>query len=75
MNILIPGATGLIGSALQNSLTNAGHTIYKMDRSRQSTRPFNWYQPENIIHFDELKHIHAAIKLAGSKISNGNWED
>ena len=38
MNILITGATGLIGSALQNSLTNAGHTIYKMDRSRQSTR-------------------------------------
>ena len=75
MNILITGATGLIGSALQNSLTNAGHTIYKMDRRRQSTRPFNWYPPEKIINFDESKDIHAVINLAGSNISNGRWSE
>ena len=75
MNILITGATGLIGSALQNSLTNAGHIIYKMDRSHQSTNPFNWYPPEKIINFDESKDIHAVINLAGSNISNGRWNE
>jgi len=75
MNILITGASGLIASALEKSLTKAGHTIYKMDRSRQSSAPFNWCPAEGIIHYDESKGIHAVINLAGSNISDGRWTD
>jgi uncharacterized protein (TIGR01777 family) len=75
MNILITGASGLIASALEKSLTKAGHTIYKMDRSQHSNAPFNWYPPGNIINYDESKDIHAVINLAGSNISDGRWTD
>ena len=75
MNILITGASGLIATALEKSLTKAGHTIYKMDRSQSSNAPFNWYPPGNIINYDESKNIEAVINLAGSNISDGRWTD
>ena len=75
MNILLTGASGLIASALEKSLTKTGHTIYKMDRRLQSNAPFNWYPSANVINFDESKDIHAVINLAGSNISDGRWTD
>ena len=75
MNILITGSTGLIGTALNNYLTNSGHTIYSMDRRRHSENPFNWLPNENTISFDDSISIDAVINLAGSNISDGRWTE
>jgi len=73
MNILITGSTGLIGTALCNSLTKSGHTVYKMDRARDPSSPFYWQPDKNIITFDDSVHVDAVINLAGANISDGRW--
>lgn len=73
MNILITGSTGLIGTALNNSLTKAGHTVYKLDRGRDPSSPFYWQPDKNIISFDNSVHINAVINLAGANISDSRW--
>lgn len=73
MNILITGSSGLIGTALHDSLTKSGHTIYNMDRHQYSKSPFYWQPDEDIISFDDSISIDAVINLAGSNISDGRW--
>jgi len=73
MNILITGSSGLIGTALRDSLAKAGHTIYAMNRRSHADSPFYWQPDENTISFDESIKIDAVINLAGSNISDGRW--
>ena len=73
MNILITGSSGLIGTALHNSLTKEGHILYVMKRGPYADSPFNWQPDENQISFDESIKIDAVINLAGSNISDGRW--
>ena len=75
VNILITGSSGLIGTALCNSLTKSGNTIYVMDRRPHSESPFYWQPDKNIISFDESIRIDAVINLAGSNISDGRWTE
>jgi len=73
MNILITGSSGLIGTALRDSLAKAGHTIYAMNRRSHADSPFYWQPDENTISFDVSIKIDAVINLAGSNISDGRW--
>jgi len=75
LNILITGSSGLIGTALRDSLTKSGHTIYAMNRGQDKNSPFYWQPDTNTISFDESINIDAVINLAGSNISDGRWTE
>lgn len=73
MNILISGASGLIGTALKNSLLSKGHTVYPLVRKNIPGEPFYWLPAEDMIHLDETIHIDTVINLAGENIADGRW--
>jgi len=73
MNILITGATGLIGTALSRSLTASGHTVYPLVRDEHSTSPFHWFPLKNKIHLDDSIKLDAVIHLAGENIADKRW--
>ena len=74
-NILITGATGLIGSALIKNLSEQGFNCITLTRSVVNDRPktFKW-NPELQI-CDMLPHIeyYAVINLAGASIVDTKW--
>ncbi len=73
MNVLISGATGLIGSALIPELENSGHRIMQLTRSQPSS--------DSIIHWDpdagnidgDLEQVDGVVHLAGESIAEGRW--
>lgn len=73
MNILITGASGLVGGALRETLTSLGHTVYAMHRDPASDQPFHWWPPTGRIHFDPTIAIDGVIHLAGASIADGRW--
>ncbi|MDM8545599.1 TIGR01777 family oxidoreductase [Candidatus Venteria ishoeyi] len=73
MNILITGASGLIGSALQQTLKQDGHQLFIMQRPLKADADFSWQPDKNMIHWDKTKPIDAVIHLAGANIANGRW--
>lgn len=75
MNVLISGSSGLIGTALKDSLVSAGHTIYPLQRNVTGGAPFYWSPAENIIHLDESIKIDIVIHLAGENIADGRWTE
>jgi uncharacterized protein len=84
MNILMTGATGLVGTALVKAFTAEGHVIYRLVRPG-STRnetisgvfdiPWNAAQGVNLIlpNIDLRNNIDAVINLAGAPIADGRW--
>lgn len=75
MNILITGATGLIGTALTKSLTANGHTVYPMVRKENSIAPFHWLPSKSKIHFEPSIKLDAVIHLAGENIADRRWNE
>ena len=73
MNILITGSSGLIGSALNESLTSNGHKVFCMRRTQSKDEPFSWQPSENIIKIDQTIDLDAVIHLAGASIAGGRW--
>lgn len=71
MNILITGASGLVGSNLVQHLFSKGHSIFSLQRNQEPSAPF-W-------HFDrippELRDagFDAVVHLAGENIATGRW--
>lgn len=75
MNILVTGATGLIGTALSRHLSEQGHTLYSMSRDNPQS-PFYWQDLGNHhwqIQWDETITIDAVIHLAGESIGSTRW--
>jgi uncharacterized protein (TIGR01777 family) len=73
MNILITGATGLIGTALTEPLTAQQHVVYPLLRNASTGVAFFWQPAENSIHLDEAIAIDVVIHLAGESIAEGRW--
>ncbi len=73
MNILITGSSGLIGTALKDSLSSNGHKVFPMLRNKLNNGPFYWHPPENKINIDDSIYIDAVIHLAGASIGDGRW--
>ena len=71
-NILISGASGLIGSALAKELTESGHNVYTLDRT-DSDSPFFYDQAKGEIHLSNEVPLDAVINLAGASIADGRW--
>jgi uncharacterized protein (TIGR01777 family) len=75
MNILITGATGLIGTALSSALEANGHTVYPLVREENSTAPFHWLPSNNKIQLDDSITLDAVIHLAGANIADKRWDE
>jgi len=73
MNVVITGASGLIGTALREALKADGHQVYAMERRQQSTALFHWWPPTRQIYFDPDIPVDAVINLAGAGIADQRW--
>jgi uncharacterized protein len=82
MNILMTGATGLVGTALVKALAGEGHTIYRLLRpgrekpgeavERVVDVPWN---PGGGEIGGAIEGVDAAINLAGASIMGGRWTE
>ena len=72
MNVLVSGATGLIGTALTSELTGAGHRVVKLSRSRPSSEDTIRWNPDSAsLDASRLEGIDAVVHLAGEIIFSG----
>lgn len=72
MNVLISGASGLIGTALSHYLPRQGHNVFSLQRKLQQG-PFYWHPDEGHIHLDPDTSIDAVINLNGINIADKRW--
>lgn len=71
MNILITGASGLIGSGLIEHLFTKGHHIFSLQRAGNESG--NFWQFEKIPQELLEQSFDAVIHLAGENIATGRW--
>tara|TARA_B110000240_G_scaffold64891_1_gene74011 strand:+ start:1187 stop:2092 length:906 start_codon:yes stop_codon:yes gene_type:complete len=80
MNILITGATGLIGSKLTNDLLLNGYAVNYLTtrksqiKSNSKINGYYWNPEKNIIDLECFKNVDTIINLAGSNIAK-RWSD
>lgn len=72
MNILISGASGLIGSALRPYLESKGHQVYILHRGRNDGS-FFWQPEKDLIHLEKDIQLDAVINLNGVNIGDKPW--
>ena len=72
MNVLMSGATGLLGTALIPELGARGHRVTRLTRSPRSAHDVNW-DPEAGKLDGALTGTEAVIHLAGESIAEGRW--
>lgn len=74
MNILVTGASGLIGKALTAHLTQSGHRLSRMVRKdRPGPQEVRWDPSGGIPDTEPLEGLDAVLHLAGENISEGRW--
>lgn len=76
MNILVTGASGLIGSALTPFLTTAGHEVRRLVRGRVNfnNNEYFWDPYSGSLNKACLEGIDAVVHLSGENIA-GRWTD
>ena len=72
MDILISGATGLVGTALTSYLRNKGHQVHVLKRN-DSGAALTWQPSNNQIVLDPEQHLDAVINLNGVNIGDKPW--
>ncbi|RAW03037.1 TIGR01777 family oxidoreductase [Pseudochryseolinea flava] len=74
-NILITGASGLIGSRLTDMLLERGYNVSHLGRKKQSgkIKSFVWNVDRNIIEPDAFDGVDAIIHLAGAPVAEKRW--
>ncbi len=72
MDVLMSGATGLIGSALTSELEAGGHTVRRLTRTPRSEGDIGWDPDAGTIAGD-LAGTGAVVHLAGESIAEGRW--
>lgn len=77
MRILIAGSSGLIGSALRNELTAAGHEVLRLVRSPRQVDDgaFLWDPAAGQLDPAALEGVEAAINLNGVSIGAKRWTE
>lgn len=74
LNVLITGATGLIGGALRKRLESRGHRVFALDRS-DADAAFRYSAQKREVRLDPDIELDAVINLAGANISASRWSD
>ena len=72
MDVLVSGATGLIGSALIPELEAKGHKVRRLTRTPRSEGDIHW-DPEAGTVDGDLAGTDAVVHLAGESIAEGRW--
>ena len=72
MNVLISGATGMIGSALTRELERGGHRISRLTRSPKGENDIRWDPDAGTID-GSLEGHDVVVHLAGESIAEGRW--
>ena len=75
MNILVSGASGLIGSALVPTLEADGHNVRRLVRGRAEGQDVAWDPTSGTIDVDALQGTEAVIHLAGESIAARRWSE
>lgn len=74
MNVLIAGASGLIGRALVPALRERGHTVRRLVRGPVDRADgISWQPSEGVLNVRSLDDVDAVVNLAGENIAAGRW--
>ncbi|MGA1219874.1 MAG: TIGR01777 family oxidoreductase [Ilumatobacteraceae bacterium] len=74
MNIVISGASGLVGTALQQHLRNEGHTVVSLvRRAPKNESESEWNPSSGEVDDNVLSAADAVINLSGSGIGDRRW--
>ena len=73
MNVLVSGATGLIGSALVPFLRARGHDVRRLVRDGGDEQDVAWRPDRGEIDRSRLAGLDAVVHLAGESIAEGRW--
>lgn len=72
--ILVAGATGLVGTALVESLRSRGDRVRRLVRHRpQSLGDFAWDPETGQIPSEAMEGVDAAVNLCGAGIADARW--
>lgn len=76
MNVLVSGASGMVGAELTNQLGAEGHNVTPLRRgkSTQTTEPI-WDPAGGLIDLSRGGPWDAVVHLAGENIAAGRWTD
>lgn len=75
-NVLISGASGMLGSALRSHLRGQGSRVFALQRvsdPAQANSEFCYIQPQRRLLLSTSIPLQAVINLAGSNMSDGRW--
>ena len=74
MNILVTGATGLIGTALISLLTQNKNRVIRLVRKTQlAPGEIGWDPYAQTLDMEPLEGLDAVVHLAGENIADGRW--
>jgi uncharacterized protein len=73
MDVVVSGASGLIGSALKGALEAGGHRMVPMTRSQGGGEAIHWDPESGAIDAGALEGVGAVVHLAGEGIGNKRW--
>lgn len=72
--ILVAGATGLVGTALVESLRSRGDKVRRLVRHRpESPEDFPWNPESGQIPSEAMEGVDAAVNLCGAGIADARW--
>jgi len=76
MDVVVSGASGLIGSALSDELHRAGHRVLRLKRGGITDGDdIGWDPSAGLIDAPALEGVDAVVHLAGEGISEKKWSD
>lgn len=73
MQIIVSGASGLIGSALRTHLKAQGHSVRALVRREAHANEIQWDPETGPLETDSLNGADVVIHLAGENIAAGRW--
>ncbi|MDI1250127.1 MAG: TIGR01777 family oxidoreductase [Lacunisphaera sp.] len=72
--VLVSGASGMVGRALQAFLETQGHTVRTLvRRAAKNDREFHWEPAAGTIDAAALAGVDAVIHLGGENVAAGRW--
>lgn len=76
MKVLVTGASGLIGTALQKSFKEKGYDLLLASRKQMDDdRYIQWNVDEGFSEPEKLEGVDAVVHLAGESVSGLRWSD
>lgn len=73
MRVIISGASGLIGSALGDTLRSDGHDVVKLVRHVPGVGEIRWDPAAGLLSADAVEGADAVVHLAGAGIGDHRW--